>query len=41
MLLRRDVSPHPWLGDRMPPFTVLIAVNDVAGTKLDVLFCEE
>ena len=36
-----DGSHHPWLGDRMPPFTLLIAVDDATGTVVDALFCEK
>ena len=32
---------HPCLGDRMPPFTLLIAVDDATGTVVDALFCEK
>ena len=31
MLIQMDGSHHPWLGDRMPPFTLLIAVDDATG----------
>ena len=40
MLIQMDGSHHPWLGDRMPPFTLLIAVDDATGTVVDALFCE-
>ena len=36
-----DGSHHPWLGDRMPPFTLLIAVDDATGTVVDALCCEK
>ena len=36
-----DGSHHPWLGDRMPPFTLLIAVDDATGTVVDALFCKK
>ena len=36
-----DGSHHPWLGDRVPPFTLLIAVDDATGTVVDALFCEQ
>ena len=36
-----DGSHHPWLGDRMLPFTLLIAVDDATGTVVDALFCEK
>ena len=41
MLIQMDSSHHPWLGDRMPPFTLLIAVDDATGTVVDALFCEK
>ena len=39
MLIQMDGSHHPWLGDRMPPFTLLIAVDDATGTVVEALFC--
>ena len=41
MLIQMDGSHHPWLGDRMLPFTLLIAVDDATGTVVDALFCEK
>ena len=41
MLIQMDGSHHPWLGDRVPPFTLLIAVDDAIGTVVDPLFCEK
>ena len=41
MLIQMDGSHHPWLGDRVPPFTLLIAVDDATGTVVDPLFCEK
>ena len=32
MLIQMDGSHHPWSGDRVPPFTLLIAVEDAADT---------
>ena len=32
MLIQLDGSFHPWLGDQVPPFTLLIAVDDATGT---------
>ena len=29
------------VGDRVPPFTLLIAVDDATGTVVDALFCEK
>ena len=39
MLIQIDGSHHPWLGDQVPPFTLLIAVDDATGTVVDALFC--
>ena len=36
-----DGSHHPWLGDQVPPFTLLIAVDDATGTVANALFCEK
>ena len=41
MLVQMDGSHHPWLGNRVPPFTLLIAVDDATGTVVDALFCEQ
>ena len=41
MLIQMDGSHQPWLGDRVPPFTLLIAVDDATGTVVDALFCEQ
>ena len=41
MLIQMDGSHHPWLGDRMTPFTLLIAVDDSTGAVVDALFCEK
>ena len=41
MLVQIDGSHHPWLGDRAPPFTLLIAVDDATGTVDNALFCEK
>ena len=41
MLIQMDGSHHPWLGGRMPPFTLLITVDDATGTVVDALFCEK
>ena len=41
MLIQMDGSHHPWLADRIPPFTLLIAVDDATGTVVDALFCEK
>ena len=39
---RYDVSVlGPWLGDQVPPFTLLIAVDDATGTVVNALFCEK
>ena len=41
ILIQMDGSHHPWLGDRVPPFTLLIAVDDATGTVVDALFCAQ
>ena len=41
MLIQVDGSFHPWLGDQVPPFTLLIAVDDTTGTVVNALFCEK
>ena len=41
MLVQMDGSHHPWLGDQVPPFTLLIAVDDATGTVVDALFCHQ
>ena len=41
MLVQMDGSHHPWLGDHVPPFALLIAVDDATGTVLDAFFCEK
>ena len=41
MLIQVDGSFHPWLGDQVPPFTLLIAVDDATGTVSNALFCEK
>ena len=41
MLIQMDGSHHPWLGDQVPPFTLLTAVDDATGTVVDALFCEQ
>ena len=32
MLIQMDGSHHPWFGDQVPPFALLIAVDDATGT---------
>ena len=34
MLIQMDGSFHPWLGDQVPPFTLLIAVDVIADEKM-------
>ena len=41
MLIQMDRSYHPWLGDQVPPFTLLIAVDDATGTVVNALLCEK
>ena len=40
-MIQMDGSHRPWLGDRMPPFTLLIAMDDATGTVVDALFSEK
>ena len=39
MLIQLDGSYHRWLGDRSPPLTLLLAVDDATGSVVDALFC--
>ena len=41
MLLQMDGSPHPWLEDRGPEFTLLLAIDDATGTVPYALFRAE
>ena len=41
MMIQMDGSHHPWLGDQVPPFTLLIAVDDATGMVAHALFCEK
>ena len=41
MLVQMDGSYHPWLGDQVPPFTLLLAVDDATGTVAGALFCDK
>ena len=41
MLVQMDGSYHLWLGDQVPPFTLLIAVDDATGTVAGALFCDK
>ena len=41
MLIQMDGSHHPWLWDQVPPFALLLAVDDATGTVVDALFCEQ
>ena len=34
-------SYHRWLGDQIPPFTLLLAVDDATGAVVNALFCEQ
>ena len=40
MLIQMDGSHHPWLGNQVPPFALLIAVDDATGTVVGALFSE-
>ncbi len=39
MLVQIDGSQHPWLEDRGPKLTLLIAVDDATGTVAQAVFC--
>ena len=41
ILIQVDGSFHPWLGDQVPRFTLLIALDDATGTVSVALFCEK
>ena len=41
MLVQMDGSHHSWLGNHVPPFTLLIAVDDASGAVAGALFCEK
>ena len=41
MLIQLDGSYHPWLGDLIPPFTLLIAVDDATGKVVSAWFCQQ
>ena len=41
MLIQMDGSHHPWLGDQVPPFTLLIAVDDATGRVVGALLCDK
>ena len=41
MPIQVDGSYHPWPGDQVPPFTLLIAVDDATGTVVNALFSEK
>jgi transposase len=41
MLLQLDGSPHPWLEERGPKLTLLLAVDDATGTAPYALFQEQ
>ena len=41
MLLQLDGSPHPWLEERGPGMTLLLAIDDATGTAPYALFQEQ
>ena len=41
MLIQLDGSYHPWLGDLVSPFTLLVAVDDATGKVVSAWFCEQ
>ena len=36
-----DGSHHRWLGQLVPPFALLLAVDDATGNVVNALFCEQ
>ena len=40
MLIQLDGSYHPWLGDLVAPFTLLVAVDDATGKVVSAWCCE-
>ena len=40
MLIQIDGSHHRWLRDDVPPFALLLAVDDATGIVVNALFCE-
>ena len=41
MLIQVDGSHHRWLGQHVPPFALLLAVDDATGIVVNALFCEQ
>ena len=41
MLIQVDGNHHRWLGDEVPPFALLLAVDDATGIVVNALFCEQ
>ena len=41
MLIQVDGCHHRWLGDEVPPFALLLAVDDATGIVVNALFCEQ
>lgn len=41
VLIQMDGSHHPWLGDRGPVLTLLLAIDDATGTPPYALFCAQ
>ena len=41
MLIQVDGSHHRWLGHHVPPFALLLAVDDATGIVVNALFCEQ
>ena len=41
MLIQLDGSHHRWLGNEIPLFALLLAVDDATGCVVNTLFCEQ
>ena len=41
MLVQVDGSHHRWLRQLVPPFALLLAVDDATGNVVNALFCEQ
>ena len=41
MLIQLDGSHHRWLGNEVPPFALLLTVDDATGSVVNARFCEQ
>ena len=41
MLIQLDDSHHRWLGSEVPPFALLLAVDDATGCVVNARFCKQ